>query len=95
MKLKVTVVALAAQVMFLLDCLPVVSAEGHTDASFPTDATDSDSVFLWSSTGGGWRAQMACGGFANLFQKAGLLGEESSLFHSVVSPIPAPIDLDL
>mmetsp|Transcript_336 Transcript_336/g.770 ORF Transcript_336/g.770 Transcript_336/m.770 type:complete len:399 (+) Transcript_336:206-1402(+) len=35
--------------------------------------SDNDSVFMWSSTGGGWRSMMACIGFANMFGQAQLL----------------------
>lgn len=42
-----------------------------------------DVDFRWSSTGGGWRAMFACVGFANVFQKAGLFTEDSSLFSSI------------
>lgn len=48
-------------------------------------AGDSDAVFLWSSTGGGWRAMVACIGFANLFQQAGLFTADSSLMKAIVS----------
>ena len=41
-------------------------------------------VFLWASTGGGWRAMCACFGFANAFQKAGLFSETESKFRSIV-----------
>ena len=46
---------------------------------------DDDAVFMWSSTGGGWRAMFACVGFANLFQQAGLFTADSSLLKSIVS----------
>ena len=42
------------------------------------NANKEDSVFLWSSTGGGWRAQFACVGYANVFQQAGLFTPTSS-----------------
>ena len=38
---------------------------------------DDDAVFMWSSTGGGWRAMFACVGFANLFQGFGFRVVES------------------
>jgi len=34
---------------------------------------EKDSLIIWSASGGGWRAQAACIGFANLFGRAGLL----------------------
>ncbi|CAB9501540.1 expressed unknown protein [Seminavis robusta] len=48
-------------------------------------ADDSDAVFRWSSTGGGWRAMFACVGFANVFQQAGLMTEDSSLFSAIAT----------
>ena len=78
--LPIVSASVAALLLVQSALLPCVSAEGHT-----TTISQENAVFLWSSTGGGWRAQMACVGFANLFQKAGLLGEDSSLLHSVVS----------
>jgi hypothetical protein len=48
-------------------------------------AAESDTLFRWSSTGGGWRALFACAGFANIFQQAGLLTEDASLFSAIVS----------
>ena len=44
-----------------------------------------DEIFLWSSTGGGWRAMFACVGYVNLFRQAGLFTEDSSLFDAIVS----------
>lgn len=44
-----------------------------------------DDVFLWSATGGGWRAQFACVGYANVFQQAGLFTQTSSKFQAIVS----------
>lgn len=47
-------------------------------------------VFVWSSTGGGWRAMFACIGYSNLFRQAGLFedqdeGRTSSRFAQIVS----------
>lgn len=39
---------------------------------------------LWASTGGGWRAMFADMGYANVFQQAGLLTDNSSRFSGVV-----------
>lgn len=64
---------------------PYPVAIESTPATSRRTTSTSDTVFLWSSTGGGWRAQLACVGFANLFQKAGLLGADSSLLHSVAT----------
>lgn len=44
-----------------------------------------DGIWLWSSTGGGWRAMFACVGYVNLFRQAGLLTAESSLLDAIVS----------
>ncbi|CAB9522859.1 expressed unknown protein [Seminavis robusta] len=46
---------------------------------------DTDTVVRWSSTGGGWRAMFACVGFANVFQQAGLMSEDSSLFSAIAT----------
>lgn len=62
---------LQAPFLLLLTCVAATKGE--------------DSVFLWSSTGGGWRAQFACVGFSNVFQQAGLFTETSSKFRSIVS----------
>jgi len=53
-----------------------------TTAESGTTATatigDEEFVLRWASTGGGWRAQAAAAGFANLFHQAGLLGEQKT-----------------
>lgn len=46
-----------------------------------------NNVLLWSSTGGGWRAMFADIGYANVFQQAGIMGENFTNFDSVVSKI--------
>jgi hypothetical protein len=48
-------------------------------------ADENDTLFRWSSTGGGWRSMFAWAGFANTFQQAGLLTEDASLFSAIVS----------
>ena len=50
-------------------------------------ADQGDTVFRWSSTGGGWRSMIACAGFANVFHRAGLLTEDASLFSAIVSTL--------
>lgn len=42
-----------------------------------------ETAFLWSSTGGGWRAMAADMGFANLFYQAGLINNEASSFSAI------------
>ena len=60
------------QFLLLLSCLCLVQA-------------GEDSVLLWSSTGGGWRAMFADIGYANIFQQAGLFDHNSTRFSGVVS----------
>jgi len=51
---------------------------------------DSDGLLLrWASTGGGWRSQFACIGFANLFAQAGIFaqGDDGSSSSSAFSAI--------
>jgi len=44
-----------------------------------------NNVLLWSSTGGGWRAMFADIGYANVFQRAGIMGDNFTNFDSVAS----------
>ena len=48
-------------------------------------ADDGDYVMRWSSTGGGWRAMVACMGYANTFNQAGLFRGSKSRFSAIVS----------
>lgn len=54
----------------------------HVAADETSDSADQRPLLRWASTGGGWRSQFACVGFANLFARSGLFvqdgGEPSS-----------------
>ena len=73
----------------LLLAVAVVSLAQHAQvqhvAADEKSTNDSDGqrpLLRWASTGGGWRSQFACVGFANLFAQSGLFaqdgGEQSS-----------------
>ncbi|CAB9520255.1 expressed unknown protein [Seminavis robusta] len=49
------------------------------------NAQSEDEVFVWSSTGGGWRAMFACVGYVNLFRQAGLFNQDSSRFAQIAT----------
>ena len=49
------------------------------------DSTNQGGNLVWSSTGGGWRAMIADIGYANVFQQAGIFGENYNNFDIIVS----------
>lgn len=49
------------------------------------DSTNEGGNLVWSSTGGGWRAMIADIGYANVFQQAGIFGENYNNFDTIVS----------
>ena len=66
----------------LLLAVAVVSLAPHAEvqhvaADERTNDTDGQRPLLrWASTGGGWRSQFACVGFANLFAQSGLFAQD-------------------
>jgi len=63
--------------LFLLSILSI--SYGSTD-KIDTSQTNTPSPTLrWASTGGGWRSQMACIGFANLFSKLDIISKFSAI----------------
>ena len=64
-----------------LAMLLLLSKTETTLSQTTTTNNKDDAVFLWSSTGGGWRAMFACIGYANLFRQAGLFDSRSDDDH--------------
>lgn len=49
------------------------------------DSTSEGGNLVWSSTGGGWRAMIADIGYANVFQQAGIFGENYNNFDTIAT----------
>jgi len=62
-----------------------VHAQGQNLEFINTNGGNGDSNLLWSSTGGGWRAMNADIGYANVFQQAGIMGENYNNFDSIAT----------
>ena len=69
----------------------VIEEDGNPNNDTTTNNKNNNignnNVLLWSSTGGGWRAMFADIGYANVFQRAGIMGDNFTNFDSVVSKI--------
>ena len=64
-------------------CARQLRSNKHKSTNNKSKSTNSNYDLRWSASGGGWRAMVANMGFANLFQHAGLLGNDSSSFTAI------------
>ena len=65
--------------ILLLLCMPSSSLAVDSSPGDNTDTTTIAPTLRWASTGGGWRSQFACVGFANLFGQLGIMSKFSAI----------------